>query len=321
MVKLFEAFSGIGSQTQALKNLGIEHEVVGISEIDKYAIKSYELIHGDVKNYGDISKLSGGELPIDIDIFTYSFPCQDLSIAGNNKGIVKGNRSGLLYEVERVLKEMEHLPKILLLENVKNLVGKKHKEDFYIWLNELEKMGYTNTWKVLNAKDYGIPQNRERIFVVSNLNGNEYVFPDPLELKYKIRDFLEKEIEGSKLPNDTKETNNYFQGVNLTGEYTTQCHRYYKINKIIGTISTFPSFKITDNIQERKLTTRECWRLMGFTDEQFNKVDGKLSNAQLYKQAGNSIVVNVLEAIFNNLDVEPKHEQMLIYDYLEKGEY
>ena len=194
-MKVIELFAGVGSQTQALKNLGIEHEVVAISEIDKYAIETYKQLHGDVDNLGDISKIQ--RLP-KADLWTYSFPCQDLSIAGKLEGIKKGTRSGLLMEVERLLDVaafMGELPKYLLLENVKNLVSKRFKSDFDKWLQKLETLGYTNYWQVLNAKDYGIPQNRERVFCVSIL-GNEYFeFPKKQELKLRLKDMLEEEVD------------------------------------------------------------------------------------------------------------------------------
>ena len=159
-LKVFEAFSGYGSQSIALRNLGISHKVVAISEIDKYAIKAYEAIHGPTLNLGDISKIKVEDIP-EHDIFTYSFPCQDLSVAGKQAGLHKGTRSGLLYECEKIIEHCR--PKYLLLENVKNLVGKKFKPQFDEWLDYLESLGYTSYWKVLNAKDYGIPQNRESI--------------------------------------------------------------------------------------------------------------------------------------------------------------
>ena len=193
MLKVFEAFAGVGSQRMALKNLGIEHEVVGICEIDKFALKSYEAIHGDCPNFGDISKIDVNDLP-DMDLFTYSFPCQDLSIAGKQKGLGENTRSGLLYECEKIIEGKR--PKYLLLENVKNLVGKKFKSDFDKWLSYLEGLGYTNYWKVLNAKDYGVPQNRERVFVVSILNDNQgYEFPKPIKLTKCIKDILEDDVD------------------------------------------------------------------------------------------------------------------------------
>ena len=144
-IKVFEAFAGVGAQRMALRNLGIDFEVVGICEIDKFALKSYEAIHGECNNFGDISKVNPNELP-NMDLFTYSFPCQDLSIAGKKEGLKEGTRSGLLYECEKIIEIKK--PKYLLLENVKNLVGKQFKNDFDKWLNYLESLGYKNYWKV-----------------------------------------------------------------------------------------------------------------------------------------------------------------------------
>ena len=152
-LRVFEAFSGYGSQSIALRNIGVPYEVVAISEIDKYAIKAYEAIHEPTLNLGDISKIKVEDIP-QHDLFTYSFPCQDLSVAGKQAGLGKGTRSGLLYECEKVIEAKK--PKYLLLENVKNLVGKKFKPQFDEWLDYLESLGYTNYWKVLNAKNYGV---------------------------------------------------------------------------------------------------------------------------------------------------------------------
>lgn len=195
-LRLIELFSGIGSQTQALTNIGIAHKVVAISEIDKYAIQSYEAMHGIANNLGDIRKIE--ELP-DADLWTYSFPCQDISVAGKGAGIKEGTRSGLLFEVERLLRvasEKGTLPKYLLLENVKNLVSKKFKADFDKWLDFLSELGYTNYWKVLNAKDYGIPQNRERVFCVSIRSKHEpFVFPKPKKLTIRLRDMIDETVD------------------------------------------------------------------------------------------------------------------------------
>lgn len=195
-LRLIELFAGIGSQTQALTNIGIAHRVVAISEIDKYAIQSYEAMHGTANNLGDIRKIE--ELP-DADLWTYSFPCQDISVAGKGAGIKEGTRSGLLFEVERLLRvasEKGTLPKYLLLENVKNLVSKKFKADFDKWLDFLAELGYTNYWKVLNAKDYGIPQNRERVFCVSIRGEHKpFVFPKPKELTIRLRDMIDETVD------------------------------------------------------------------------------------------------------------------------------
>lgn len=195
-LRLIELFAGIGSQTQALTNIGIAHKVVAISEIDKYAIQSYEAMHGTANNLGDIRKIE--ELP-DADLWTYSFPCQDISVAGKGAGIKEGTRSGLLFEVERLLRvasEKGTLPKYLLLENVKNLVSKKFKADFDKWLDFLAELGYTNYWKVLNAKDYGIPQNRERVFCISIRGEHKpFVFPEPKELTIRLRDMIDETVD------------------------------------------------------------------------------------------------------------------------------
>ena len=161
-IRVFEAFAGYGSQSIALRNIGIPYEVVAISEIDKYAIKAYEAIHGKVNNLGDISKINVEDIP-DHDLFTYSFPCQDISTAGKQASLKEGSgtRSSLLWECRKIIEYKK--PTYLLMENVKNLVSKKHRPYFNKWLEYLESLGYTNYWKVLNAKDFGVPQNRESI--------------------------------------------------------------------------------------------------------------------------------------------------------------
>ena len=201
-IKVTELFSGIGSQVAALKRLGVDYECVGISEIDKYAIKSYEGINGPTHNYGDISKIDRLDYT---DLLIYSSPCVDFSLAGKQAGLIdtdgKQTRSGLLLEVGRLLMKMSDegiLPKYLLMENVKNLVGKKFKPAFDVWLKALEAIGYNNYWKVLNAKDYGVPQNRERVFVVSirkDVDTHGYTFPEPFKLNRRLKDVLETNVD------------------------------------------------------------------------------------------------------------------------------
>ena len=320
VIRVFEAFSGIGTQRMALRNLGIEHEVVGISEIDKFAIKSYEAIHGETVNFGDISKLNPEELP-SFDLFTYSFPGQDLSVAGKQQGMLKGQtRSGLLYECEKVIEAKR--PKYLLLENVKNLVGKKFKPQFDEWLSYLEGLGYTNYWQVLNAKDYGVPQNRERVFVVSILGEHQlFQFPAPVPLTTSAVDYLEPAVDDTyyvshpfekvgevyHIPQATKK--GYIelkQGI-CDWSYpksTLRRGRVQEEGRIVPTLtaSTQALLYLDESGKTRTLTPLERWRLMGFSDEDFNKAKSVgVSNSQLYKQAGNSIVVPVLEGIFSEL--------------------
>lgn len=195
-LRLIELFAGIGSQTQALKNVGVPHTVVAISEIDKNAIKSYTALHGETVNLGDIREIR--ELP-EADFWTYSFHAKTSRWRGMVPGIKEGTRSGLLLEVERLLKiaaEKGTLPKYLLLENVKNLVSKKFKADFDSWLSFLSSLGYTNYWQVLNAKDYGIPQHRERVFCVS-IRGEHtaFVFPEKRELTLRLKDMIDEHVD------------------------------------------------------------------------------------------------------------------------------
>lgn len=198
MLKLFSLFSGIGAFEKALERLKVEYKLVGFSEIDKYAIKSYCAIHNvsEDKNYGDISKINESVLP-DFDIMTWGFPCQDISIAGKLKGIKEGKtRSGLYYEGYRILKAKK--PKISIIENVKNLTSKRFKNEFESILEDLSDLGYNNYWQVLNAKDYGIPQNRERVFIISireDIDNKKFTFPEKIPLQLKLKDILEKVVD------------------------------------------------------------------------------------------------------------------------------
>ena len=196
MIKVFEAFAGYGSQAMALRRLGIDFEVVGISEIDKYAIQTYMVVHGDTPNYGDISKIDWNSVP-DFDFLTYSFPCTDISTAGQQKGLAEGSgtRSSLLWECRKAIEAKR--PKYLLMENVKNLVSKKFTPYLKEWLRFLEGQGYSNYTKVLNAKDFGVPQNRERVFMVSILGEASFHFPKPFTLEKRLKDVLEKDVDES----------------------------------------------------------------------------------------------------------------------------
>ena len=401
MLRVFEAFSGIGTQRMALKRLGIAHEVIGISEINAHSIRTYEAIHGKTTNFGDISKVDPQTLP-DFDLFTYSFPCQDLSVAGKQQGMIKGQtRSGLLYECEKIIEAKR--PKYLLLENVKNLVGRKFKPAFEEWLAYLESLGYTNYWQVLNSKHYGVPQNRERVFVVSILGEHEsYEFPKPFETIPSIKSVLEENVDekyylnqpfhisslkgfeahpeeqiirylGKDLtlpcvcasrgryinnpnsrvsglptqqflelnPNDTSNALTTVQKDNYIIEWVAQeakrlaektrkepievtvkpnkdlrPHRldpkksglselninYDENCAHVVTTSHAPKiYGVSTDFRIRKMTPLECWRLMGISDEDFQKAETVTTTTQLYRQAGNAIVVDVLEVIFKAL--------------------
>lgn len=273
--------------------------------------------------------------------------CQDFSVAGKGKGGDKGSgtRSSLLWECERIIRAVK--PKYLLMENVKNLLSEKHRHNFNEWFKVLEGMGYTNYYKVLNAKDYGIPQNRERIFCVSILGGGQYLFPNPKPLEKRLKDMLEDNVDEKNYLSDIsvnrllkrrdglgykpcingevavtlttkpgqRNSDNYIQepfvvasrGRNIENPSDrtigSPTEQRLEIN-YTGCTNTLTSVQkdnyVVENYRIRKLTARECFRLMGVKDEQFDRLNG-ISNSQLYKLAGNSIVVDVLEAIFKNL--------------------
>lgn len=195
-LRVFTTFSGYDSQCLALRNIGIPFDLIGWSEIDKYAIQGHDALFPEYKdrNYGDICKIDWDQVP-DFDFLTYSSPCQDFSNAGLQRGGEEGSgtRSSLLWEVKRAI--MAKHPTYLMMENVKALVSNKFLPTFRLWLDWLTGQGYTNFCQVLNAKDYGIPQNRERIFVVSILGDAWYTFPQPMELKLRLKDMLEDKVD------------------------------------------------------------------------------------------------------------------------------
>lgn len=211
MIKYLSLFSGIGAFEKALDRLQIPFELVGYCEIDKYAAKAYSLLHNvpESMNFGDITKLNEKELPGDIDLITYGFPCQDISLAGHQKGLLNEDgtktRSGLFFDALRIIEHTQ--PKVAIAENVKNLTSTKFKEQFNIVLKSLEDAGYNNYWKVLNAKDYEIPQNRERVLIVSirkDIDTGVFEFPKPIQLEMQMRDLLETDVPEKFFLSDEK---------------------------------------------------------------------------------------------------------------------
>lgn len=443
-IRTLSLFSGIGAFEKALTRIGIPHEIVGFSEIDKYAIASYCAIHNVDKDkwLGDITKIDIESLPQDIDLLTHGSPCQSFSAAGKGAGGDKGTntRSSLMWNSVEIIRHVK--PRYVIWENVKNVLSAKHRHNFDQYLDELTTLGYTNYYKVLNSKDYGIPQNRERIFVISILGEHEpYAFPEPYTTDLRVKDFLEPVAE-AKFYVSTKSTiemierfkcelieftkqNNRYQSMDTTkidtcmqnalhygnvrqrsieqikSDYLTQLEkdspcepqvketdnrliqegslmgglwdnmqqsnkRLYSVYGIAPTIHTCAGGNIepkvivdeailryerteygkairkeyeAKNVQEklsnmrrlvprtdglcntlttvqkdnlllvlnpnfcvRKLMPIECWRLMGFSTEDYQIArDIPTSYTQLYKQAGNSIVVPTLEAIFKAL--------------------
>ena len=453
-MKIIELFAGIGACSKSLKRIGVNLEIIDAVEIDKYAMASFNAIHGTNFKTQDITEWNKDFK--DIDIITHGSPCQDFSVAGKQAGgdIDSGTRSSLMYETIRIVGKIR--PKYVLWENVKNLLSKKHKHNFDAYIETMNVLGYNSYYQVLNAKDYGIPQNRERVFTVSIRKDidSDYEFPEEIELTKKLKDILEKDVDEKYYLSDKliaglianterqkakgngfsfettdgdcvaktvttrvgarRSGDNYIQvigkldikghdcvkrvysgeGISPTltdmqggnrqpkvlvgdepviaasrgrnpdnpGDRTPgiPTEQRLEINKqgISNTITTVqkdnyviePCLKIKEatkagykeayagdgvnisgrmkyqrgNVQKemtqtlmangsergvvtpdmriRKLTPRECWRLMGFEDTDFDKAQAvPTSDTQLYKQAGNSIVVNVLEKIFENL--------------------
>lgn len=408
-LRVFEAFSGYGSQHLALKNIGVDCEIVAISDIDKSAIIAYDAIHnpqvedelietpssqeiieelskknigldlksGKIKlpknksllkrlyladkrskNLGDISLIEPNQIP-DHDLFTYSFPCQDISALGEGKGFSEGEktRSGLLWECRKVIEAKR--PKFLLLENVKNIVSKKHMPNFILWCQWLESMGYKNNWKVLNARDFDVPQNRERCFLVSVLQGesdSSYSFPDSIQPTRKLRDLLEdnppekswlrymKQFWIKNSFNMEKAGNGFkFEphiannaeiakcvltraGHRMDDNYImyldydrprflfspkNPCILEYDEGKVVMSIDDGVTKLRNEDIPIRKITVKECLRLMGVDENSIDKmVSSGISEAELYKLAGNSIVVNVLENIFKKMFLDELKPQI-----------
>ena len=346
---------GIGCQRLAFNRLGIEVEMVGISEIDKYALQSYMAIHGDTKNFGSICDIQS--LP-EVDVFTWSFPCTDLSKAGKQKGLTN-TRSGLVYEVLRILHNTEHKPKVLIMENVVDLVQTKFIREFQSIQHELELMGYTNYAETMNAKDYGVVQNRDRVFMVSILGEYYYEFPKPFPLEKRLKDYLEESVDekyylsfeqiqimentifesmgidrvnvadgvcntimtmggGNREPKvmeyiaytstiitGNKIDDNLVWKEPVSFEQRTDEGMRFFVDNIMGAMRTTESCGdkrvIESNQKIRKLTPLECWRLMGIDDKDFRAAEKVCSNSQLYKQAGNGIVVDVFARIIEQM--------------------
>ena len=395
MLKVLSLFSGIGAFEKALERERVLFKVMNFCEIDKYAIKSYCAIHGvpEQINFQDVSTVNTAELH-DVNLITYGFPCQDISAAGHQKGFFDENgnitRSGLFFAALKIIKDTK--PEYAIAENVKALTSKKFTAEFATVLDSLEQAGYNNYYKVLNAKDYGVPQNRERVFIVSirkDVDDGSFCFPKPQPLNICLKDVLEENVDEKfylsqdkikslkassfmlgtkcviekeikivghtksggersailsttgicnclsatdyKQPKQIVEDAKVMQVGNLINDAdknfkNPQCGRVYDSAGLSPCLSTMQGggqepkilncnlndtgcnnkdLAAINDFKVRKLTPLECWRLMGFDDDDFYKAQNVgISNSQLYKQAGNSIVVNVLQAIFRQFNFE-----------------
>ena len=308
-VKILELFGGIGAIRKAFINLKIPYEVVDYVEIDNACVKSYNALYGE--DYKPKSVV-GYKVPNEkIDLIMHGSPCQDFSRIGKKQGGAKnsGTRSSLLFETIRIIKEMKEKPKWIIWENVKGVLDRNMRDSFFIYLKELENLGYESKYEILNAMDFGIPQKRERIFVVSCLGANNFFF-NKLERKEArpLSEFLENDV--SELYTMTQPYMLKFLNKGIDNSFRG---RLKVIKDFSYTISTkqmrVPNSGIIDigNNQYRYLTERECLRLMGFDDSDIDKLEEvhpkrkNCTSSKLYKQAGNSIVVDVLIAIIKEI--------------------
>ncbi len=327
-MKYLSLFSGIGSPEEALHNLGIDFDLIGFSEIDKYAIKSYCAINNidENLNLGDIKGIDIKKLPKDIDLITHGSPCQSFSRAGRNEGGDEGSgtRSSLMWNTVQICEYCK--PKIVIWENVKNVLSKTHIHNFEKYLNRMDDIGYNNYYKVLNSKDFNIPQSRDRIFVVSirkdiNL---DFKFPMGRKVDVNLMNLLESNVEEKYYIDIETEYFGLIQEINnkefkvrqatklgydiakegdsINLEQPNSKTRRGRVGKgVANTLNTSCNQAVVQNGRVRKLTSVEYWRLMGFSDKSYSKAKEVTPNSQLYKQAGNSIVVNVMEDIFKQI--------------------
>lgn len=307
MIQTLELFGGIGSPRVAFRNIGIPIKAIDYVEIDEKAVRSYNAMFGKDLKYRTQSVVGWNLKP---DILIHGSPCQDFSIAGHQKGADEGSetRSSLMWETIHIIQQMGiWKPKIVIWENVKNVLSKYMRHNFNRYLEEMQKMGYTSNFQILNAMDFGLPQNRKRVFTISCLNGTLFNF-NTLERNpmRNISEFLEDTEEEKYIvtqPSMLKKINSKddnFGGVEIIKDYC---------NTITTKQMRCPNSGVIDlgNGKYRYLTERECWRLQGYSDKDFNNalkvhpgIKGKL-NGTLYKQAGNSIPVPIFESIFKQL--------------------
>lgn len=327
-LKVLSLFSGIGAFEKALSNIGVNYEIVNYCEIEEHASKCYSLIHNisEELNLKDVTKIDTSELN-SFDLLTHGSPCQNYSSAGKQEGGDKnsGTQSSLMWETVRIIQDKK--PKYVVWENVKNILSPKHKHNFEQYINDLRNIGYTSYYKVLNAKNFGIPQNRERVFVISILGEHKpYEFPKGFKLTKDLCEFIDFREKDDITMNfynrylKVKENISYKNFIKYIDELPIRkgigvkimdLYTYNEMNTITtcdGLTGTLTKRGIQNyckkfwyNNKLYKPSPRMCFRLMGFTDEDFDKIKNIGTDSQLWDRAGNSIVVNVVEAIFKEL--------------------
>ncbi|CAK1251063.1 DNA-cytosine methylase (Dcm) [Fructobacillus fructosus] len=302
-MKFIDIFAGIGGFRSGMELAG--HECVGYIEFDKFARKSYEAIHATAGEFTawDINDVNADEVP-ESDVWCFGFPCQDISLAGNKKGF-SGEKSSLFFSVTGLLrkKQEKNRPKYLFIENVKNLLSINKGRDFARLLIELDEIGYDVQWRVIDSKHY-VAQHRERVYIVANLRSKSgWEVLSIGSVARQVNQASLKQIGNvGKVPKILvrQATKAGFaevspgDSVNVS-QPNSKTRRGRVGHKIANTLTTQSEQAVLlDDYRLRLLTPKECWRLQGFTDEQFDKAEKVNSNSQLYKQAGNSVTVPVI---------------------------
>lgn len=304
-IKILELFGGIGSPRCALRNIGVPVKAIDYVEIDEKAVKSYNAMFKNDLEY-KIQSVVGWNLKPDILI--HGSPCQDFSIAGHQKGADEGSetRSSLMWETIKIIKNMgEWKPKYVIWENVKNIRSKYMVKNHNRYLDEMSKIGYTNSYELLDARDFGLPQKRQRYFTISCLDGEIFDFDELIKTPMRnINDFLEKEYEDRYIVTQPS----MLKKIGMKGSFSVPI-----IKDCASTITCKQVRSPNSGVIEigdgkyRYLTERECWRLQGYSDEDFenalkaNPSRKNKMNGALYKQAGNSIPVTIFESIFRKI--------------------
>lgn len=335
VITYFQGFAGIGAPSVSLKRvenvLPIKFECVGISEIEPYALKVYQELNGDVKNFFDITKIDYKKLP-HFDFLTWSSPCQDASTAGQRKGFTKdsGTKSSLAWYLIPLLKskkEQNDLPFMICFENVKGILQGKNANTFNEFLDAIKEFGYMISYKVLDANDYGTAQHRERVFVICSLLDVGFEFPQPRKEKVLLKDIIEKEVDTKYLFNSKNPINrslyhkkdrvmrihnpNYSTcGFTLSTKGTGRPEDNYFFLEDLGyeevvrvNLKFLEKYGLSvdelHNAKIRSLTPTEAMRLMGFNNEEISRIQrANLCKTWIYHVMGNSICPPVLEDIF-----------------------
>lgn len=382
-IKILSTFTGIGSPEMALRNIGVPFEMIGISEVDRYALLAYEAIHEgeddgsfvypskeemlkefeerniaynfssgksevpknikDIqklyrahkrnKNFGDIRQIDEQKLP-DFDLFTYSFPCKNISVAGKQASLEEGSgtQSSLLWECRRIIKHKK--PKYLLMENVANLMyDPGHREYLEMWIDEVRKFGYRSYTAVLNGTDFGVTQNRRRVMMVSILDGKKKDFQMPTgePTTRVVEDDFEDVVQENMFFEDDycphidkhiKKRSKKYQRPIRVGHVSESVRQWSHVYSSKGTVPTMCTdgrinIQVDDDTNPRgyhirRLTPLETWRLMGYTDDDFKKAKeiAGLADTKLYERAGRGIVIPMLEAILSNLFLNTKKRSL-----------